>query len=558
MTKIRLSILLLIIICLAALTHGLALYGPQVVNGPDIKIHYRWALQFTSALSEGVWYPRWAAYSYQGLGDPSFLYIHPLFYYAAAAAHSLCGSIWLAILTVGALSSALTAAATYWLARRHTSVPLAATAAAAMALSPYAFHLAHYQQFLPMHFAMPSLVLFLGVVFLDHTRYRIPLTAGSLALLVTSHVLAAFMALVCTSVLILWRAARLRSLAVRMLLEHGTGVMLGLALSAIYLVPALTAQDLVSPTGWYQPIYLDWRNSFLLQYLSLPAFGFRWFHLQWTIPLLTVLVCGLSATFLVLNRPHTSNSARKSAEMLVLAVVALALGSELSYPLWEHSGILRRLQFPLRFLQVACVASVFALVWSATCIVSQRARLVWVSLALFLLGSTVMLGALERQFAIEAKPADQIAGPGKAQLGQPEMKPATAGDAWHAYVKAGGWLNDCDRLGLVCIQVSENSHHKIWTVETETQLQTFRLPIFWFPGWEFRVNGELADPEIDRNTGLPVVALKQGGNTIEANWTGIRQEQIGKAVSLAALLLIAGLLIMIRRYARGTGSVDVA
>jgi len=558
MAKIRLSILLLTVTCLAVLTHGVALYGPQVVDGPDVKIHYRWALQFASAISDGIWYPRWAAYSYQGLGDPSFLYIHPLFYYATAAAYSLCGNIWLAILSVGALSSALTAAATYWVARRHTSVPLALTAAAAMALSPYAFHLAHYQQFLPMHFAMPMLVLFLGIVSLDHTRYRIPLTAGSLALLVMSHVLAAFMALVCTSVLVLWRAARLRPLAVRLLLEHGTGVVLGLALSAIYLLPALTAQGLISPTGWYQPIHLDWRNSFLLQYFSLPAFGFRWFHLQWTIPLLTVLVCGLSTTFLLLGRPLTGDGARKALEMLVLAILALALGSELSYPFWEHSSILQRLQFPLRFLQVASIASVFALIWSASCIVRLRAKLVWVSLVLFLGGSAAMLGALERQFATEAKPAEQIASPGKVQRGQPEMKPATAGDAWQAYVQAGGWQADCRMLGLVCVQVSENSHHRLWAVETATLLQSFRLPIFWFPGWEFRVNGELADPEVEPSTGLPMVALNQGGNTIEATWTGIPQERIGKAISLAALLLVIGLSIMIRMHSLSPGGIDVA
>lgn len=558
MTKVRLLPLLVLVMSMGMLTHWVAFHGPQVIDGPDIKIHFRWALQFAAALSEGVLYPRWASYSYLGLGDPTFLYMHPLFYYAVAAFDAVMGSLWTAILVVGAVSTAATAAVTYWFARKYTTATLAIAAAAAMAFSPYAFHLAHYQQFLPMHFAMPMLVLYLGVVSSVSSQQRVPLTAVSLASLVMSHVLAAFMALICSALIVLLRAMRERDTGLRLLLRHGLGVLLGLALSAIYLLPALTTQQLVTPAGWYAPVHLDWRNAFLLQYLTLPATGFRWFHLQWTIPLLTVLACGLAGCFLWLANSKNSDSWRRALEMLAMAVLALLLGSEISYPLWEHSAILRRLQFPLRFLQVACVASIFALVWSAACLVQARKKMVWIMIGAFLAGSVAMLGALERQYAAEAKPVLAVAAPGNAQRGQAEMKPATAGNGWRKYLDQGGWETDCFRLQLSCDRTVSGTHHKVWVVEATSDIQGFRLPIFWFPGWKFLVNGEVVTPSVDPDTGLPMIALRRGKTTVEAIWVGISQERMGEAISLVALLTILGMLFAKRNPGWERDSTHVA
>jgi uncharacterized membrane protein len=558
MAKTRLQMYLVLVIFLAALTHGVALYGPQVIDGPDVKIHYRWALQFAAALSEGVWYPRWASYSYFGLGDPTFLYIHPLFYYFVAAFDLVLGNIWNSILAVGAASSAATAVITYWLSRRYASTRFALVAAVAMAISPYCFHLAHYQQFLPMNFSMPFLVLFLGIVSSRDARYRVTLTAMSLALLVMSHVLAAFMALICTSVLILLRAARQRQIALPLLFQHAIGVLLGLTLSAIYLFPALTTQQLVSPTGWYVPIHLDWHNAFLLQYFTLPAFGFRWFHLQWTIPLLTILACAISAYFLWLGKLTANNSWHWAMEMLAVACLALLLGSELAYPLWEHIEILRRLQFPLRFLQIASITAIISLIWSATCVETMRKRTVWVSTGIFLMASIAMLAALERQFAIEAKPVLTIAAPGHTQRGQPEMKPASVGDDWHKFLDEGGWEAECASRNVACTRSIDRTHHKKWEVETALATDAFRLPIFWFPGWEFLINDKIVMPTINSDTGLPTINLQPGKTTVEARWKGIPQEQIGGALSIGAFVTLAWLMLSTRRRQRKIGADHVA
>jgi hypothetical protein len=470
------------IVLIAFAVHWVALGETRVVNGPDAKIHFRWALQFATSLADGTWYPRWATYSYLGLGDPTFLYIHPLFYYLTAAINVLTQDIWKSILLVGAISSATAALATYWVTSQHASRVFALCAALAIAISPYAFHLAHYQQFLPMHFAMPMLVLFIGSVWTPSDRWRIPLIAVSLALLVGSHILVAFMALICTGTVVVWRLLRSDG-ARRLIVQYGLGVMLGLGLSAAYLLPAMTTQHLVTPAGWYAPVYLDWKNAFLLQYFTLPGHGYRWFHLQWTIPLLTVMACVAAGLFLWLAKARRDASWWKAAEMLAMALFALILGSELTYPLWDNIGFFRRIQFPLRFLQLASIAALIALMWSAHLLPSTKRFRASAAIFLFLLGNAAMLGALERQFSIEAKPALSVSAPGRALGGQPEMKPASAGNAWRQYVDQGGWLSDCKNLRITCAQVTDQSHHKVWVVErSNTDVAAVRGPTFLVSG----------------------------------------------------------------------------
>lgn len=557
MSKPKTILLLALVLGIGFLTNGLSFIGLQVIDGPDIKIHFRWALQFAAALSEGVLYPRWASYSYFGLGDPTFLYMHPLYYYLVAAFNALSGNLWAAILAAGAVSTSASAAFTFFIARRYASASLAIAAAFAIAVSPYAFHLANYQQFLPMHFATPFLILYLGAVSTTKGKNRILFTAVPLALLIMSHVLTAFMALICTGVIVLFRAIRERDAGIRLLVEHGLGVSLGLALSAIYLFPALTTQNLITPAGWYAPIHLDWRNAFLFQYVTLPATGFRWFHLQWTIPLITILACGLSGCFLWLS-PKISDTWRRSADMLAIAVLALLLGSEISYPLWEHVGILRRLQFPLRFLDVACIASVLSLVWSAACLAEFKERFVWLGIGLFLAGSTAMLGALERQFLIEARPALAVAEPGNTLGGQAEMKPASAGNDWKRYLDEGGFSTDCAALNLTCIETVSQTHHKIWSIQSETDNQTVRMPMLWFPGWEISVDGVVVQLPVDSATGLPIVKLGAGKTMIEARWMGIPQERVGAWISGLALLIAIGLTILAKKWSNEEDLAHVA
>jgi hypothetical protein len=55
--------------------------GLRLPHQNDLLVHLQWSDQFLSALRDGVPLPRWAHASVNGLGDPTFVYYQPLFYY---------------------------------------------------------------------------------------------------------------------------------------------------------------------------------------------------------------------------------------------------------------------------------------------------------------------------------------------------------------------------------------------------------------------------------------------------------------------------------------------
>ncbi|MCC8991842.1 MAG: hypothetical protein LM514_04535 [Streptococcus sp.] len=81
------------IIVASTLFWAIPLYFDKFSWIADLAVHYQWVTQFHIALSEGVWVPRWASLSHLSLGDPTFLYIHPAYYYVVALVNFLIGDI---------------------------------------------------------------------------------------------------------------------------------------------------------------------------------------------------------------------------------------------------------------------------------------------------------------------------------------------------------------------------------------------------------------------------------------------------------------------------------
>lgn len=139
------------------------------------------------------------------------------------------------------------------------------------------------------------------------------------------------------------------------------------------------------------------------------------------------------------------------------------------------------------------------------------------------------------------------------------MKPATAGAGWRQYLDRGGWMADCANLGLACTSVQNEGQHKIWAVERQGgTTETVRIPVFWFPAWQFSVDGKALTPAVDALTGLPEIPLSLGKTVIEARWVGLPQEHIGLAVSGVSLLLLGGLVLVACRLPRPRGVCRVA
>lgn len=543
---------LLILFSIGVMVQAQTLFGSRMVEAADAKVHFRWVEQFAQSLAEGVLYPRWAALSYEGLGDPSFLYIHPLFYYASAALRILTGDTVTAMLWACTLANIFGTLFTLFMLRAQFRQQdwLPTLICALLLLSPYGFHLASYQQFLPMQFAMAFMTIYLTALMLPPGRPRRLTLILAVGLATASHILIAFMMLLCSLPALLRNAYREPTgQRLRQLLTDGLCIGVGLGLAGIYLIPALSLQSLITPTGWYFEKYLDWHNSFLFQTsLTMPAYGFRWFHLQWTVPILTfLLLCFLACGLLFLHRSGNNNRRTILAmDLLLVAVLALLLGTEPSYPLWNNSTILQRLQFPLRFLSVASVATTLGFgILIAEIHVCGHRRLAMSAIVLSLTGSLAMLLALEGQFYREARPAIEFMRPATHYPGQPEMRPAGVSQNWYEWIRNGGFQAECGRHGATCTTVINRTHERQWNI-TLPEPANLRLPLFAFPGWKFNAGLPQAI-NMDKDSGLAMVTLPAGNHVIQAHWQTMTAEWRGLGVSLVFLLATAVLVFPVRR-----------
>ena len=200
-------------------------------------------------MARGEPYPRWLPDSFGGLGSPAFVFYPPLAFHVdalvAAATFRLLDVPRRLGVTAFVLLWGSGLGMRAWL-RGQAGPRVAFWAAAAYMAAPY--HLMdHYWRGALAEFSFATVLplALLGLRAALRSRAGVPALAGGIALATLAHLPSALLA--CVTVLpmhALWRAGR-RPAA---LWRCAAGGVLGLALAAAYLVPALSMQSSVSVT----------------------------------------------------------------------------------------------------------------------------------------------------------------------------------------------------------------------------------------------------------------------------------------------------------------------
>ncbi|NWG73952.1 MAG: hypothetical protein HXY24_05005 [Rubrivivax sp.] len=248
----------------------------------DLLTHYRWASQFIDAIDQGILIPRWMPLSHLGLGDPTFLYYSPLFYYVVWGFHLIFGDVWVALKVAAVAGNALSGFVAFCALRRWMCWRLAATGALVLQLSPVTFFLGYSHNAFPWQFAQAWVIWLLAASFEGRPKISVAWATAAVAL---THILSAFMALCCISLakLLIVLSDRDRE-AWRDLFTWCGWVLLGLMAAAFYVLPAVTTQDLINSAGWRDERWLDWRNAFIFSTWTQAEFGTRWWAFQWLLP----------------------------------------------------------------------------------------------------------------------------------------------------------------------------------------------------------------------------------------------------------------------------------
>jgi hypothetical protein len=345
------------------------------------------------------------------------------------------------------------------------------------------------------------------------------------------------------------------------LLAAGAG--LGVALAAVYLVPALLEQHYITALRYapgYAPTHQLWNYEYFnySNWLFLdgrperyPSFGTRVFDL-----LLGTTVVALLLLVPAFKRDRLYWLRELSPWILGLAFVWFMV-TPLSSPLWELSADLRKIQFPWRSIMVADLATAMLFV-TAFEAAAARKRLVP---SLSVLAATMLFAVLLL--------SGNFQHPGQPRYLK-ELAPfqkSAALDAFGAKLAAGYdalefnmpvWVGEsADEFrttiaSIPDVALSGEGEARVvgWAsrdILLRVQLDRDAILIvkqFYYPGWDARIVGTERSLKLapSAKTGLVEVRAPKGSYDIRLRLEPLWPERAGKALSFVTLL---GLLIMV-------------
>ena len=584
-----------IIICIAAViaTTPDLLWGNSC--GHDFDFHLASWLDAQAAWRHGLFYPHWAPSPNWGAGEPRFVFYPPLTWMLGAALGTIFPwkSVQLVILCTFLAAAGL---ATRLLARHFGLTDGPATLAGCTALfSGYSMFTAYERSAfgeLAGGFWIPLLLLFVlrdrnpqaSTVRRAFDGSAVLLTlviAGSWLCNAPLGVMASYLlAAVALVVAVLRRswAPILRSCA---------AVVLGLGLSAIYLVPAAVEQRWVQIRQAVDDPGLAIENSFLFAHHADPNLELHDIELL-RVSIIAVIMFGFAflSLFLAWRRGRLPQDRSIWIPLALIPVAILFLQFPISSPVWNYLPKLRFLQFPWRWLVV--LEAPMALFFAATIWPAQRwSRNLMVALCSALFLATTAISLLT--FHQSCDPEDKVSGmlrayrSGQGFQGTDEYAPPGADNS----LVAVGLPDACLTTNpAVALAISEDGNTPEWNpanghcnatyswhrqngqLPSELRYLVAEVPhggflilhLRQYAAWQVRLNGNIiaygADPLLPllphRDDGLMAVPVPAGHIELAIDWATTSDEVRGRWLSILALILLAGLYFAERRSSSHT------
>lgn len=321
----------------------LAVYLPALLNGlpqgDSHNLNVSWALAFVDALRTDGLYPRWLPSLWDGAGGADLAFYAPLPFFVLAVVDWFCAPCSIDIsMTVSALLLRVFGALSMLGLLSALGFRRSALAGAVFfSVSPYhAIDWVDRQAFGELA-GIAFLPLFFHGLFVALQGRSGVILCISAALLALSHLPTLVLAGLSGALLALtvWRPTQLAAFAITTLVGS-----LGMALAAVYWLPALWLMDTVNADALQ--VY-DWREMIM----KFAAEEWGLFDARiWTN---LILMSGV-AFFSVIFLRSMSDLARKSVVLLI--GFTLFVATPLSLPLWAYTP-LSLIQFPWRSLMIA-------------------------------------------------------------------------------------------------------------------------------------------------------------------------------------------------------------
>ena len=516
----------LISIAAAAFAVEIPFFFYGTPSGHDVEFHlYSW-LEVLSQWKLEIVYPRWAALAHFAYGEPRFIFYPPASWTLGAALSAifpwtLVASIyiWLVLAAAGVSMFLL---ARQWVDRRDATF-----AAALYAVNPYHLVIVYWRSAFAELLASSLLPLLLLLLLqADEKGRRVTvllalLLAGAWLINVPAAVMIHY-SLAFLMMVIAWQRR-----SPRVLLVGTIAVVLGAALAALYLLPAVYEQKWVNiaeaVSAGSRP-----QDSFLFIHTTDAE------HDAFNRVISWIAVGEILMTFAAAWAARNWGSRNRVLwfSLVAWAAACAVLMLSITGPLWNILPKLQFMQFPWRWM--LCLGIPFTLL----IVLGVRRWIVRIGIYLLLLG---VLAFGWKHFqppwwdnAADLREMQDNMATGAGYEGVDEYTPVAADPS---SVDKDARRVTVDGPAHAAIHVSQwNPEFKLFTAEMSAP-DNLALRLFNYPAWRVEVNGQPAQAGTREGTGQMLVPVGTGANRVQITFIRTWDRTAGAWISLVALVL---------------------
>ena len=531
--------LLILIACIPVL---FALVKPGFFITHDGEFNLVRLMHFYNELANGQFPVRWAYGLNYGFGSPLFTFFYPLTYYLGSTIHFFgpdFGSSLKILIGVATVSSVLLMYA--WL-RRHFGRFAALFGTLIFLYAPFRL----LTMYVTGSYGVLLSLMFLPLIFLSIDRIALgkkiflPLLAVGVFGLLTAHNVTA---------LILLPAAIVYGLAVvtqskargRVVREIGGGILLGFALAAFFLIPALSETKLVFLS---QGIAVNFRDHFpTLKQLIYSKWGYFYSVLgtndemsfqvgaaQWAVWGLAGLMLKKKSFFAIL--------------FFSLFSVSILMMLPASLFIWGRLPVLAQIQFPWRIL----VASISFVPFLGAYLAERKFGKVL---------AVLLLGLLFWGNRNNLRTWETIRYPDSSYLTRIGLYNGSTDIAWETrpiFVNLPPtWLATHiveDNPALMVEGQVQKGYGDIEVSLTATKSATLVLNRFYYPVWKVTLDGKETESRKTEPKGLLSLVVSAGKHEIKVSYQKTKTEAVADLVSIVGTIVLVYLFLTTSRRSK--------
>lgn len=516
--------------------------------GHDFDLHLpRW-MDAAQQFREGVVFPRWAAGSNSGFGEPFFIFYPPLSWTLGATLGSILpwrmvpgAYVWLVVVMAGA--------AMWKCAREWLDPPDAVMATLLYAVNPYIIVMVYkrcsYGELLASAF-FPLLVWAAVRMGRDATKTIFPL-AIVFAAIWLADLPAGLIASYSLALLLLCNSFIHRSL--RPILYGAVAILTTFVSLSFFLFPAAWERKWVSINVLLRP---DWvpESNFLFAQVKDP--GMLLFNRG--LSFLALILVAVAALAAVLTRRLRREAPDVWRLLTVLGGVSAFLLFRPSSILWNILPELRYVAYPWRWLSPLCVAG--AVLTSSAVGQTRRRAALWVTVAF-------AIGAIGAGIVHSVRWDSQ-------HRHLKDLTAATHSGAGYKLREDFAWFcplgshpSKLPELAPVIVSADSQDekeispqgvqiHVDLWSPERKVfsidspRPLLLRIKLLTYPAWQAKLNGRIVALETRQETGQMLLPVPAGFTRAEIKFVRTWDRTVGMAVSLTTMLALIVLLLVLR------------